>query len=168
VAAGRASADVERDDFHVLPRPTSVAALLAELAAYARTLPQTHAITIAPAPDTVVDVDPDRVGQVVRNLLTNAVRHTPAGTPITVHATPADGRVTFEVTDRGPGIAPEDQARIFEKFGRGRDATRQATPGRGLGLYLSRRILQAHGSDLRVTSTPGQGTAFHFTLEEAR
>jgi signal transduction histidine kinase len=82
-------------------------------------------------------------------------------------ATQRQKRVRIEVADRGPGINLEDQERIFEKFARGRDRETLSIPGGGLGLYLSRRIVQAHGSDLTVASSPGQGATFGFELEVA-
>jgi signal transduction histidine kinase len=72
------------------------------------------------------------------------------------------------VIDQGPGIHPEDAERIFEKFGRGRDREGQKAAGLGLGLYLSRRILRAHGSDLAVDARPGGGSVFSFELESDR
>jgi signal transduction histidine kinase len=74
--------------------------------------------------------------------------------------------VHIEITDRGPGIHPDDLSRIFTKFGRGRDALGHRLPGVGLGLYLSRRIVQAHGGALVVVSEPDTGTTFSFDLEE--
>ena len=71
----------------------------------------------------------------------------------------------FEVADRGPGIPPEDLVRIFEKFGRASDAHRRHVPGVGLGLYISRRLCRAHGTDLEVASSPESGTVFGFDLE---
>jgi signal transduction histidine kinase len=106
-----------------------------------------------------------RIGQVVRNLLTNAAKYSPAGTPITLRTTRRGDRVRIEVVDRGGGIHPDDLHRVFEKFGRGRDVTGDKTAGVGLGLYLSRRIVRAHGSDLKVDSTPGTGCVFSFELE---
>jgi signal transduction histidine kinase len=106
-----------------------------------------------------------RIGQVVRNLLTNAAKYSPPGTPITLRTTRRGGHVRIEVVDRGYGIHPDDLPRIFEKFGRGRDVAGEKRAGVGLGLYLSRRIVRAHGSDLTVDTTPGLGCAFGFELE---
>jgi signal transduction histidine kinase len=76
--------------------------------------------------------------------------------------------VHIAVADQGPGIHPDDVPRIFEKFGRGRDRWGRTVAGVGLGLYLSRRIVQAHGAELDVDSTPGLGAVFAFDLEVAR
>jgi len=71
----------------------------------------------------------------------------------------------IEVADRGPGIPPHAQRRIFEKFERGRDERGERAPGVGLGLYLSRRLVQMHGSELTVEPRPGGGSTFAFELE---
>jgi signal transduction histidine kinase len=71
------------------------------------------------------------------------------------------------VADQGPGLPEEDVAMIFEKFGRGRQAAALQTPGAGLGLYVSRKIVRAHYSDLKVVSRSGQGTTFAFELDVA-
>ena len=93
------------------------------------------------------------------------------GSPVRVRAVPADsangvGRVRIEVVDHGWGVRPEDRERIFEKFRRARDGAEKAD-GAGLGLYLSRRIVRAHGSELTVEPKSGEGSVFAFELEEA-
>jgi signal transduction histidine kinase len=91
----------------------------------------------------------------------NAIRHTPRGGQITLRVADAGEVERFEVSDTGEGIPPEHQERIFEKFYRvpgGRGG------GVGLGLYISREIVQAHGGDMGVISTPGRGSTFWFTL----
>jgi signal transduction histidine kinase len=112
-----------------------------------------------------VDADRERVGQVLRNLVCNAEKFSPPGTRIAIEAHPtATRRVRFAVVDEGPGIPPADAGRIFEKFSRGQDATSRQIPGAGLGLYVSRRIARAHGSDLGLAGNPGGGSVFHFDL----
>ena len=161
----RTTAEVEGGDFAVRPYPVSVAALLADAAAYAPALPGDHAVSIENGANITVLADPGRIGQVVRNLLSNAAKYSPPGTPITLRATRHGDRVRIEVVDHGYGIHPDDLPRIFEKFGRGRDLAGQKSPGVGLGLYLSRRIALTHGSDLTVDSTPGVGSVFGFELQ---
>lgn len=166
VADVQATAEVERDDFQVRPRVVSVDSLLDEAEAYARSCDDTHPLHVKRLPGTQVFADPLRIGgQVLRNLLSNAMRHTEPGTLISLSASLSDGAVVFAVSDQGPGIRVEDQARIFEKFERGSATTRHNGRGHGLGLYLSRRIVRAHDSELRVDSTPGEFTRFWFTLE---
>jgi signal transduction histidine kinase len=106
--------------------------------------------------------DAERLRQVLTNLIDNAIKYSPAGGEVEVHAYQEDGRVRIDVRDRGPGIAKEDQKLIFEKFGRvaSSGATR---PGTGLGLYIARSIAEAHGGALEVQSAPAQGSTF--TLE---
>jgi signal transduction histidine kinase len=108
--------------------------------------------------------DPERTGQVLRNLLSNAAKYSPEGTPIELRVIGKEGRVRIEVADHGKGIHQDDVPRIFEKFGRGRDRERHKTPGVGLGLYLSRRIVRSHGSELTVRTRIGEGSVFGFEL----
>jgi PAS domain S-box-containing protein len=158
----------EREDFAVCPEPTPVSALLAEAAASLESQLASHEFVVEPAPDTHVMVDCERIGQVLRNLLGNAAKYTPPGTEVMLRARRTNGRVHIDVSDRGPGIALDELSRIFTKFGRGRDAMGRHLPGIGLGLYLSRRIVQMHGGKLFVMSEPDKGTTFTFDLEEVR
>jgi signal transduction histidine kinase len=161
----RNAANVERADFTIDRRPVAINALLNEAATFATTLPGHHTLTLQCIDDVQVCVDRERIGQVLRNLLSNAAKYSHPGAPIELRAWMRPGVVRIEVTDHGPGIHPEDRARIFEKFGRGRDCTGRNVAGVGLGLYLSRRIVQAHGSALEVTSTVDVGSVFAFELE---
>jgi len=106
-------------------------------------------------------VDPERIGLVFDNLIGNAVRHSPKGGRILVRARPQSGFVRFEIEDQGPGIPPEYQQRIFEKFFRMPGTKGE---GIGLGLYISREIVAAHGGQMGVDSEPGHGSRFWFTL----
>ena len=106
-----------------------------------------------------------RLRQVLANLLENAVKYSPSGAAVDVGAAARNGRVLIEVTDRGKGIAPENHAVIFEKFGRVAGA--DAMPGTGLGLYIARSIAEAHGGTLVVSSLPGEGATFTLTLPAA-
>ena len=106
-----------------------------------------------------VQADPDRIGLVFDNLIGNALRY--AATRIEVVALPLHDRVRFEVADDGPGIPPEFHERVFEKFFRMPGARGE---GIGLGLYISREIVAAHGGEMGLESTPGQGSRFWFTL----
>lgn len=168
VADVRAAAAGEREDFAVQPRPVPLDTILSEAATFARTLPGEHEFTVVREAGGVVRADAERIGQVLRNLLSNAAKYSPEGTPIELRAVPGSkGCVRLEVADRGPGIAPRDIGRILEKFGRGRDAAGKKVAGVGLGLYLSRRIVSSHGGELEVRSTLGEGSVFAFELEIA-
>ena len=115
----------------------------------------------APLP---IQADSERVHLVLTNLIANAVRHTPAGGRVDVRAHSADGFARFEIQDTGEGIAPEHLDRIFEKFYRVPGARSGAV---GLGLYISREIVVAHGGAMGVESDPGRGSTFWFTLPAA-
>ncbi len=115
-----------------------------------------------------VAVDLQRMGQVLQNLLTNALRHTPAGGRVTISAALApDGRVALIVADTGSGIAPEDLPRIFERFYRADSARARATGGSGLGLTIARRLVEAHGGGIEVESSLGVGSRFTVLLPVA-
>lgn len=180
IADVKAAATVERDDFRVEPRPVRLESLLNAATAYARTLPGNHPFTAKTGAyggvrrnEECVLADPERIGQVLRNLLQNAAKYSSEGTPIELRVVPTDdtgaadevsGHVRIEVADSGWGLCPDELSRIFEKFGRGREMDKRVE-GAGLGLYLSRRIMRAHGSELTVRSTLGEGSVFAFDLE---
>ena len=168
IADIQVAATVERDDFAVHPRPVPVSVLLADAAAFARALPGDHPLTTTLATHEWVWGDPERIGQVLHNLLGNAAKFSAADTPIELRAALHEGRVRIAVADHGFGIHPDDVACIFEKFGRGHHRSGRKVAGTGLGLYLSRRIVRAHGGELSVDSTSGGGAVFAFDLEVAR
>jgi PAS domain S-box-containing protein len=167
VADVRAAAAVEREDFTIEPQRVPVRALLESAAHFGATLPGNHPLVIENVADERVWADATRLRQVLRNLLSNAAKYSPDGTPIELRAKPGDtpGRIRIEVADYGYGIHSDDVGRVFEKFGRGRDRCGRQVAGVGLGLYLSRRIMQAHGSDLTLNSVSGDGSVFGFELE---
>ncbi|MDP9491341.1 MAG: ATP-binding protein [Actinomycetota bacterium] len=107
--------------------------------------------------------DRNRLRQVLVNLIDNAVKYSPPGDEVQVEATSSNGRVVIEVRDRGPGIAPEHQGVIFEKFGRV-NVGEKAKPGTGLGLFIARSIAEAHGGSLEVRSAPDRGATFRLLL----
>lgn len=125
-------------------------------------------LTAQAAPDIPdLDADPERLVQVLGNLVTNALRHTPAGGRVTLLAQAAEGAVTLQVADTGSGIAPEDLPHIFDRFYRG-DKSRQQSEGEsGLGLAIVRSLTLAHGGTITVESQLGRGTCFTLTLPAA-
>jgi two-component system sensor histidine kinase BaeS len=110
----------------------------------------------------VLDIDPDRMAQVLGNLLSNAIKYTADGT-VSVEAQVQNGDVAIVVADTGIGIAPEEQDRIFEPFYRSR-RDKRFPQGMGLGLSIARDLVLAHGGGLEVDSTPGQGSRFTVRL----
>lgn len=105
--------------------------------------------------------DPERLGLVFSNLITNALRHTPAGGAVRCWARRDDGFVRFGIVDNGPGIPPEHLERIFDKF---YGLAGPQGSGQGLGLYIAREVTRAHGGEIGADSAPGQGGSFWFTL----
>jgi len=109
----------------------------------------------------ILEVDPDRLGQALGNLLSNAVKYTPAKGTVSVTAGVAQNAVWIRVSDTGPGIAPEEQERVFVPFYRSQ-RERRFPQGMGLGLSIARSLVAAHGGWLELESTPGTGS--HFTI----
>ena len=112
--------------------------------------------------DTVVRADRTRVLQALRNLLINAERYSDPGSLVELTVRPDEDVVIFTVTDHGPGIPPAEVPRLFRRFSR--LARSGDVPGTGLGLYIARRIVEAHGGQIWVESREGEGSAFSFTL----
>lgn len=112
----------------------------------------------------LVPVDELLLEQVFTNLLENAARHTPPGTPITIRAWPEDGAVVVEVADAGPGVPSGEEETIFQKFYRGAATTAKPGGGAGLGLTICRGIVAAHGGRIWLESRSGVGASFRFTL----
>jgi two-component system sensor histidine kinase BaeS len=111
-----------------------------------------------------VDVDPDRIAQVLHNLLSNALRYTPQGGSITLSACAQGGQVTFAVADSGSGILQEDLCHVFERFYRGDQARHRADGGTGLGLAIARSIVEMHGGRIWAESSAGSGATFTFQI----
>lgn len=124
-----------------------------------RTLLRSHDLKVdKPAEPVEADLDADRFQMVVRNLLTNAAKYSPAGSNITVRIRRKGGRATVAVIDQGVGISLQDQANLFTRFGRVQST--QHVQGTGLGLWLSREIARMHDGDLTVQSALGSGSTF--------
>jgi signal transduction histidine kinase len=112
----------------------------------------------------MVNADPDRVTQILTNLLDNAFQYTPANGKISV-STQANGSfVAISVSDTGVGISKENQAKVFDRFFRVEDSEIQQVPGTGLGLAIVRSLVEMHGGTISVESSLGEGSTFTFTL----
>jgi signal transduction histidine kinase len=111
-----------------------------------------------------VNIDPLRIKQVLRNLLENAIAYTGHGGNITVQAQQEGNQIKVSVTDNGEGIPTEDLPYIFERFYRVDKSRSRATGGSGLGLTIAKRLLEAHGGNIKAESEPGKGSSFTFTL----
>ncbi len=113
-------------------------------------------------------IDRTRISQVLGNLLENAVRHSSSGGEVNVVAGVPEGRVVVTVADGGDGIAPEDIAHVFDRFYRADPSRTRATGGAGLGLTIAKKIVEAHGGEIRAESVKGQGSRFIFELPVTR
>jgi two-component system OmpR family sensor kinase len=145
--------------------PVDVVALAREVVDDARVVSADRAIDLRGAADAVVDGDSPRLGQMLRNLVGNAVQHTAPGTPVTVTVGPHEGQVVIAVRDEGDGIAPEHLPHVWERFyradpGRSRDGGGSS----GLGLAIVEAIVSAHGGTVGVSSAPGEGTTVRVSL----
>jgi two-component system sensor histidine kinase SenX3 len=109
-------------------------------------------------------LDADAVGQALANLIDNAIKYSDDERALTVDARVADGWLILAVSDRGLGIAPEEQPKIFEKFYRVGRSDTQGRRGSGVGLALVRHIAEAHGGTIAVESVPGEGSRFSLRL----
>ena len=110
----------------------------------------------------LVPADPDRLERILLNLLSNALKYSPPDSTVRLEVRAIDGVIEISVIDRGQGIAPEDQPHIFERFYCPREGRRADSVG--LGLFIVRRLVEAHGGSIRVASVPGEGSRFSFTL----
>ncbi len=113
------------------------------------------------------NIDSHRIGQALRNLLDNALAHTPEGGTVTITTREKGDQVEVTVADTGKGIPPEDLPNIFERFYRVDKSRARATGGSGLGLTIAKRLVEAHGGKIIVQSEPGKGSRFTFTVTKA-
>ena len=155
---------VEAGRLELRPESLDASAAIAESLAGLRPLAERKRLQLsAAAPSISVRADKGRLRQILYNLLSNAIKYTPDGGAVRVEAMEANGEVRIAVIDTGVGIAPEDQAAVFEEFRQvGDPAERQA--GTGLGLALTRRLVEAHGGRIELESARGKGTTFTVTL----
>jgi two-component system phosphate regulon sensor histidine kinase PhoR len=161
---------VQAGQFHVRPVPTELGEIVKEAVSQVKGLVKTNEQTLELNLDPnniIVLADEPRAIQVIVNLLTNASKYGPENEPITVSTRREGDFVRIEVTDHGPGIPPEAQLHIFERFYRVKRARDEAI-GIGLGLALAKAIVETHGGQIGVESEVGRGSTFWFTLPEVK
>ena len=165
--------DLTRTDWHRLPMTqecVQVEKLIAEVCevfAGTAAAKNIELRNLTPASLPMAFVDPLRITEVITNLVDNAIKYSPAGTAVEVTAEHIDLEPEFvriSVSDKGPGVPPEHQSRIFERFFRVSEAPNSHSGGLGLGLYISREIVRAHGGKLSLAFKGGPGSTFHFTV----
>ncbi|MGE5408161.1 MAG: ATP-binding protein [Syntrophothermus sp.] len=148
-------------------RPTELAPLIDEVVRTmrAQTEAVNQALTEEVDPDIPeIDAEPDRIRQILVNLITNAHEYSPEGASIGVRARVIGDEVEVSVTDDGPGIPETQLEHIFERFVRGDAGLTQRVGGTGLGLAISKSLVELHGGTIEVESTPGRGSTFRFRL----
>jgi signal transduction histidine kinase len=148
----------------VRPKRVDLVALVAQAVERLRTAETSQPVRLDAAPGPLwVDADPERIAQILDNLLGNAVKYSPPDQPIGVQVRHG-GVAQVCIEDRGPGIASEELPHLFDRFYRTRLARRGPVGGTGLGLYISQEIAAAHHGRITVDSAPGRGSRFTLTL----
>lgn len=157
------SSRLESGTLGMAREPIKASSLLRDTISRARSMyPELELKANFPDDLPMIDVDATRISQVLDNLISNAVKYAPDA-PVTISAHTASDELEIAVVDEGPGIPAEHMAHLFERFYRVPDNTR-STRGTGLGLYICRKIIEAHEGDIAVDSDPDQGTRFHFRI----
>jgi signal transduction histidine kinase/PAS domain-containing protein len=157
-------ATLESDRLAVDPRQIQLRSLLKTIIEDVAQVPGSLAVSLSVPPDLPpVYADPSRIGQVVANLLDNARKYGTPGSMVAIRVRRAGDKALVTVDNEGPEIAPDERDSVFDRFYRGRDAKASGTPGIGLGLHLSRRLVEAHGGEIKLEERPG-GTCISLTL----
>src|SRR5207248_8908299 len=124
-------------------------------------------VSLDPAVEEVW-LDPIQIGQVLHNLLDNALKYSPPATEVELRAAAQAGRLVIEVADRGPGLPAGEEGRVFERFYRGPNQRESAVAGVGIGLSVCRGLVEAHGGALTARPRMGGGAVFRVTLPQER
>jgi len=144
-----------------------MALLIAEIAEEFFATVSSHQIIYAVAEDIFVDADRDKIGHVMNNLISNAVKYSAAGTTINVNCLMAHGAVIFSVVDQGIGINPQDLPKLFDRYYRVQGTQTVTVSGFGIGLYLSAEIIERHNGKIWAESVMGEGSTFYFSIPVA-
>lgn len=159
---------VQWGQLHLQYSPFYLADLLAEQVRSSQVSAELHTIYLdIQVRDSKILADQRRVGQVIANLLNNAVKYSPHGGHVTVKLEEQDGNYRVSVIDEGIGVSPEYFDHIFERFYRVRNTASRQYSGIGLGLYVAKAIVEAHGGKIGFTNNQGMGSTFYFTLPHA-
>ena len=155
----------EEQGLHLIRRRCDLRQIAKATARELRPIAAQHGVSIRlNGSNGPVEADPERLEQVMRNLLDNAIRYSPPGGTIIMEIKNHDGQIELAVRDEGPGIAPPALEHVFERFYRGNPAASHAEGGSGLGLAICREIAEAHGGGMSATSAVGQGSTFRLRL----
>jgi len=157
-------ATIEAGRFHVKPTPCRARAVVDDAVALSRPLAEERGVRVdrAEVQDVPLLADRERLLQVLENLICNAIKFAAEGGTVRVSAARNDGFTRFEVHDEGPGIPPEQLAHLFDRYWRAPSARR--TVGSGLGLFIAKGLVEAHGGQIWAESAMGRGSTFCFTV----
>jgi signal transduction histidine kinase len=156
------------DQLAIERQPLRLPSIAREAAAESQRRTDLHNVIVDfPADFPILEADPRWIKQVFRNILDNAVKYSPQGGLIVVRGEVRASSILVSVADQGIGISPEDQSFLFERYFRVRSLTNLHIPGSGLGLPISRTIIEAHGGRIWVESKLGEGTTIYFTLSKS-
>jgi signal transduction histidine kinase len=154
---------IDAGRYTIRPKPTDVSQIFEDACSLLSPLASAKAIDISfqAEPNLKINADPERLFQVLSNLIGNAIKFTPQQGRVGVSAMSVGNEIVFSVRDTGEGIAPEQLPHVFDRYW----TTKEGNPnGTGLGLYISKGIVQAHGGKLHAESQPGKGSEFRFTV----
>ena len=158
-------ARMEEGKLQIEKRKVELHPLMMEIAEDAKFLTSQHTIKLIDCEGIIINADRDKIGQVLMNLVSNAIKYSPEGGLITLGCEKQNGKVKIYVSDQGIGISPNDQKRLFERFYRVNNNGIKTVPGFGIGLYLVSEILRYHDSEIRVESEEKAGSVFYFYLQ---
>ncbi len=159
-------ARLEAGELDLHPSKLDLAAVVRQTVSEAEPRAAASGITLTCEAEPVppVSADRGRIFQLLDNLVSNAIKFTPEGGDVRVSVAQANGAVRLEVADTGIGVDADEQRRLFERFFRASTAAERQIPGTGLGLYIARAIVEAHGGSISVESEPGRGTSFRIDM----
>lgn len=165
-------ATIEQGEAPLEMAPVDLGAVVDETLERLRAYAEHHSVSLQAdvSPETgtrTVSGDADRLGQILVNVVDNAIRYSPVGGEVVVHVRPSESEVVVEVTDQGAGIAHADLERIFERFYKGDRARSRGRGGTGLGLAIARHIAERHGGRMWARSEPGKGAQLFLALPRA-
>jgi PAS domain S-box-containing protein len=155
---------LESGKIHIEKQPFDIGALIADMIEEASLSVGSNQIRLQRCPPLTINADRDKIGSVISNLISNAIKYSPATAAVEVICTTRDGQVIVSVKDEGMGINAEDLDKIFDRYYRVEVPQTRHIAGFGIGLYLSSEIIQRHGGKVWADSEPGAGSTFYFSL----
>jgi signal transduction histidine kinase len=146
------------------PEVFNLSTLVHEIVESFRLTQSSHAIVIEKDVDSIVFADKIRTGTVLTNLISNAIKYSPAANQVNVHIEHVENSVRVSVQDFGLGIAEAEQGKLFQRFGRTDSIRKTRIPGTGLGLHLASEIIKMQGGEISFSTEEGKGSTFFFSL----